>query len=138
MTAQSFADTNVYLYAASKAPVDAGKKKLAQQLLASQDIGLSAQVLQEFVAAAAAKKRLGISHDEAFAMVTGLLEFPIVPITPDLVLEALRIAAGYQISYWDGAIIAAAIRLKCDTIYSEDLNDGQNYGGVVVVNPFKT
>lgn len=43
----------------------------------------------------------------------------------------------YQISYWDGAIIAAAEALGAATVYSEDLNHGQTYGSIQVVNPFK-
>ena len=34
------------------------------------------------------------------------------------------------------AIIAAALELGCETVYSEDLNHGQLYAGVRVVNPF--
>ncbi len=41
-----------------------------------------------------------------------------------------------SLSYWDGAIIAAAQRLEAATLYSEDLNDGQVYGTVRVVNPY--
>ncbi len=136
MTAQCFADTNILLYAGSKDPADAAKKKIARQLIASEDIGLSAQVLQEFIAAAASKKRLGINDAEAKATLEALLAFQIVPITAGLVLQAWEIKSRYQISYWDGAIIAAAQELRCEILYSEDLNDGQNYGGVVVRNPF--
>jgi len=136
MTARCFADTNIFLYAGSKDPADAARKKIARQLIASEDIGLSAQVLQEFIAAAASKKRLGIDAAEAKATLGALLEFPIVPITAGLVLQAWEIKTRYHISYWDGAIIAAAQELRCEIIYSEDLNDGQNYGGVVVRNPF--
>jgi predicted nucleic acid-binding protein len=42
----------------------------------------------------------------------------------------------HQISYWDAAIIAAAKQTGCQTLYSEDLNAGQAYDGVTVVNPF--
>jgi predicted nucleic acid-binding protein len=136
MTARCFADTNIFLYAGSRDPADAAKKKIARQLIASEDIGLSSQVLQEFIAAAASKKRLGIDAAEAKVTLGALLEFPIVPITAGLVLQAWEIKTQYQISYWDGAIIAAAQELRCEIIYSEDLNDGQNYGGVVVRNPF--
>lgn len=38
----------------------------------------------------------------------------------------------------DAAIIAAAKRMGCQTVFSEDLNAGQNYEGVTVVNPFAT
>ena len=92
--------------------------------------------MQEFIAAAASKKRLGIDVVEAKATLEALLAFPIVPITAGLVLRAWEIKTRYQISYWDGAIIAAAQELRCEIIYSEDLNDGQNYSGVVVRNPF--
>ena len=136
MTAQCFADTNIFLYAGSRDPADAVKKKIARQLIAFEDIGLSAQVLQEFIAAAASKKRLGIDAAEAKATLQGLLAFPIVPITARMVMQAWEIKNRYQISYWDGAIIAAAQELGCQIIYSEDLNDGQNYGGAVVRNPF--
>ncbi|HZM02467.1 MAG TPA: PIN domain-containing protein [Candidatus Saccharimonadales bacterium] len=136
MTAQCFADTNIFLYAGSKDPADAAKKKIARRLIAFEDIGLSAQVLQEFIAAAASKQRLGIDAAEAKATLGVLVAFPIVPITAGLVLQAWEIKSRYQISYWDAAIIAAAQELSCEVIYSEDLNDGQNYAGVVVRNPF--
>lgn len=43
----------------------------------------------------------------------------------------------FQLSQWDATIIAAAVELGCPTVYSEDMSDGQDYGGVRVVNPFK-
>ena len=136
MTARCFADTNLFLYAGSKDPADAAKRKIARRLLASEDIGTSAQVLQEFIAAAASKKRLGMDEAEVRATLAALLAFPVVPITSELVLQAWDVKIRYQISYWDGAIIAAAKELRCEVIFSEDLNDGQDYGGVVVRNPF--
>jgi predicted nucleic acid-binding protein len=42
----------------------------------------------------------------------------------------------YQISYWDAAIMAAAKELSAGVVFSEDLNHGQSYDGVVVKNPF--
>ena len=54
-----------------------------------------------------------------------------------LIKKAAIITARYQISYWDGAIIAAAEALCTEVIYSEDLNNGLAYGTVKVVNPFK-
>ncbi len=136
MTARCFVDTNLFLYAGSKDPADAAKKERARQVIASEDVGISAQVLQEFIAAAASKKRLGIDPAEVKATLAALLAFPIVPITAGLVLQAWEIKSRYQISYWDGAIVAAAQELSCEVIYSEDLNAGQSYGGIVVRNPF--
>jgi predicted nucleic acid-binding protein len=41
-----------------------------------------------------------------------------------------------EVNLWDAAILAAAQELDCDTLYTEDLNHGQIYGTVRVVNPF--
>lgn len=59
-----------------------------------------------------------------------------VPVDHGLVVEGVRNSVKYQISYWDGAIIAGAERLRSSRVYSEDLNHGQTYGTVVVHNPF--
>jgi len=136
MIVQAFADTNLFLYAASKDPADRAKKEIARKLLATEDIGISAQVLQEFIAAASGKKWLGIDEEETAEIVAELLAFPVLPITAELVLKALTIKKRQQISYWDAAIVAAALEMECEVIYSEDLSDGQDYGGVVVRNPF--
>lgn len=136
MTARAFADTNLILYAASKDPADKAKKMRARALLSDEDIGISVQVLQEFAHNAVAKQRLGLDAEETKAILHALLEFPALPVTSELVLDAFQIQQRYQISYWDAAIIAAAHELGCETLYTEDLNDGQLYAGVMARNPF--
>ena len=49
---------------------------------------------------------------------------------------AIEISQRFQISYWDGAIIAATEALGARTLYTEDLNHGQVFGAIRVVNPF--
>jgi predicted nucleic acid-binding protein len=136
MTAQYFIDTNVLLYAGSGATEDQAKKAIARQVLAQADIGFSAQVIREFYYAAVRKERLKITHDEAVLILEALSAFPVLPISRDLVLRAVALTVRYRLSYWDAAIIVAARQLGCDTLYSEDLNHGQDYDGVKVVNPF--
>jgi predicted nucleic acid-binding protein len=136
MTAQFFVDTNVLIYAGSNAPEDQEKRRVARELLARPDIGFSAQVLQEFYVAATGKKRLLMTHDEAVAVLAALAAYPIWPVTRDLVLTAIGLKQRYLVSYWDGAILAAAKALGCHTVYTEDLNHGKDYEGVRVVNPF--
>ena len=55
----------------------------------------------------------------------------------ELLLNAMQIKQRYQLTYWDAAVIAAAKQLGASKLYSEDLNDGQDYDGVQVVNPFR-
>ncbi len=136
MTAKSFIDTNILLYAASNAPADLAKRQLACALLTQPDIGFSAQVLQEFYAAAVMKQRLQMTHDEAVAVLQSLAAFPVWPISRDLVFDAIDVKQRFGISYWDAAIVTAAKQMGCQRVYSEDLNHGQNYDGVIVVNPF--
>lgn len=136
MIAQFFIDTNILLYAGSKAPVDQANQQIAQQLLSQPGIAFSVQVMQEFYDVAVRKQRLAITHEEAIVILNALQAFPILPIDYQLVLQAIDLKLQFQISYWDAAIIAAAQRLGCHTLYSEDLNHGQTYGGVKVINPF--
>ncbi len=136
MTEKFFVDTNVLLYAASKAEEDQLKRQQARELLSRIDIVLSAQVLQEFYAVAVTKVRLQMTPEEALAVVQSLAVFPVCTINCDLVLAAIELQQRYKISYWDAAILTAARIMGCEVVFSEDMNAGQDYGGVRVVNPF--
>ena len=52
-------------------------------------------------------------------------------------MRAIDISRRYGISYWDAAIVAAAVNLGCGTLYTQDLNPGQTYEGVEVADPFE-
>lgn len=133
-----FADTNVLLYAISRAPQERAKAERAIALLAERNLALSVQVLQEFYVQATRESRADpISHEDALALVASFRRFPVLPLTADLVEAAMATHARFQISYWDAAILEAARSLGCDTVLSEDLSDGQDYAGVRVHNPFR-
>jgi predicted nucleic acid-binding protein len=53
-----------------------------------------------------------------------------------LLQNALAAAARWNISYWDAAIVEAAREAKCRILLSEDLQDGMDFAGVRVENPF--
>jgi predicted nucleic acid-binding protein len=137
MTARFFVDTNVLAYAASNALADQGKRKRALDLIEQPDLALSGQVLAEFYVIATSKAKLNLTHDVAVFLLNIVDRIPTCPITRELVMAAVTLSQRYQISYWDAAILAAASAMGCATVYSEDLNDGQSYDGVTVVNPFK-
>ena len=132
-----FVDTNVLLYAVSRLPGDTAKRQRARKLLESPELILSAQVLQEFyVQATRPKGSSGLSHTEAVTFLDGLRHLPVQPITARVVNDALALRERFRINYWDAAILAAARIRGCNVVYTEDLNDGQDYDGVRVVNPF--
>ena len=137
MNATVFVDTNVFLYAIDEDPASAGKRQRAQQLLLTEQWGWSVQVAAEFfVNATSVKRPFRLTCADAASLVDTWLAYPTLPVTPDLVRAAMNLHQRYQVSYWDAAILAAARLLACHTVYSEDLNPGQVYDGVTVLNPF--
>lgn len=136
MTAEAFLDANILLYACSKALRDGDKSQRAKRLILSTPFALSAQVLQEFIANALRKKALGISEANIDATLELASHVRVLPVTYELILIATAIRRRFQVSHWDSTIIAAAKELGCNTLYSEDLNHGQVYDGVTVINPF--
>ena len=133
-----FVDTNIPLYAVSTLAEDAEKRSIAVDLLAGNDLALSAQVMQEFyVQATRANGSLQLTHEETARFInTVLLRFSVQDITPGLVLDALAMRARFGLNYWDCAILAAARLMGCDAVYSEDMSDTQDYDGLRVINPF--
>ena len=130
-------DTNVLLYAVSATAEDAGKRRRALDLLSGRDLVLSVQVLQEFYVQATRPSRAGaLTHAEATAFIEALQRFPVQAITLAVMRAAFAIRERFGLSYWDGAILAAAQARGCDAVYSEDLSAGQDYDGVRVINPF--
>ena len=133
-----FADTSVLLYAISRDPAEQDKAERANEILAAHDLGLSVQVLQEFYVQATSDSRSdAISHQQAVRLVESFRRFPVQEITSAIMMAALSSRQRFQLSYWDAAIIEASRALGCQVVLSEDLNDGQDYGGVTVANPFR-
>lgn len=131
-----FLDTNIFVYAVSKAAADAPKRSIASKLIAGGDFSLSIQVIQEFINTCLSKARLEHSPAAIAATAQFLFQFPCAVPSEKMVLDALALQRRFQVKYWDAAILAAAQELGCDTLYSEDLNHGQLYDGVKVINPF--
>ena len=134
MHAEFFLDTNILLYAASSAKSEQNKRTKARELLAMEGGGLSVQVQAEFYVNATGKFKL--PHDKVVGILESLDAYPVLALTEAVFWAALQIKERYQLSYWDSAIIAAALELGCHTVYSEDLNHGQSYAGVRIINPF--
>ena len=139
MTASTFFDTNVLVYAEDQDEPE--KRATALKILAehvvADDIVLSAQVLNEFYVAVRRLKR-PLDAARALSALEQLAAFPVVPVTADLVVAAAAASERYQVSHWDALILETARAAGCTVVLSEDLNDAQDYGGVQVENPFKS
>ena len=132
-----FLDTNIFLYRVSTVPEEAEKRAIAIDLLRCHDLALSVQVLQEFYVQATRPTRKNcLFHEEATTLIESWKRFRLQEVTVALLDSALRAKNRWQLSYWDAAIIEAARLQECECVLSEDLNDGQDFDGVRVMNPF--
>jgi predicted nucleic acid-binding protein len=133
MSDKAFFDTNILVYVVGQREK---RTDMAETLLASGGV-ISVQVLNEL--ANVARKKLSMSWeeiDEALEAIRALCPSPL-PLTTDLHDTGRQIAAKYGYSMYDGLIAAAALEAECDTLYSEDMQDGQVLKGRVTIrNPF--
>ena len=134
---KAFFDTNVLLYAHSSADPSKQARALALYRKYAQEgrMLLSTQVVQEFFVAALRKLSLPLQHVRE--IVFTLLDSPLVTVGPSHIRAAMETAEHSQISFWDALILAAAEAGGASVLYTEDLNDGQQYGTLVVRNPFR-
>jgi predicted nucleic acid-binding protein len=137
MSVDCFLDTNVLVYAVSSAAGEAGKKERALELIEGSDFGLSAHVLQEFYLTVTRKIARPLSPEVAVSLLDELRVLPTVQTDYPLIVAGIEASLEHRISYWDGAIVAAASALGARILYTEDLGHGQIRGDLRVVNPFR-
>jgi predicted nucleic acid-binding protein len=97
---------------------------------------VSVQVLQEYYVTVTQKLDPGLDPGDARADVRALTVWG--PLLADAMLleDAWGLQDRHALSFWDALIVAAAVRLGCGHVLTEDLQDGQSLEGVTVVNPF--
>jgi predicted nucleic acid-binding protein len=128
-----FLDTNVLVYAFTT-----DRRAVAAQALLERGCLISVQGLNEF--ANVARRRLGMSWRElreALAAIRSLCP-AVLPLDLATHDEALRVAERHGHSIFDALMIAAALRAKCGTLWSEDMQDGMVIDGRLrIVDPFR-
>ncbi len=139
MSGRFFLDTNVFVYTFD--PNARVKAKEAVQLVQrAADTGegvVSYQVVQEFfnVALRRFSPPMSVAEAEQY-LITVFRPLLAVHSSPAIYLSALRIKAQHRFGWYDSLIVAAALESGCDTLYSEDLQDGREIEGLRVRNPF--
>lgn len=131
-----FLDTNVILYALDRgAPA---KRSLAAdwltELAARGAIVISPQVLNE--AASVLLHKLKIDAGVVRKAVLGIAGWCTAPFGPVTTDHAVQVHQRYGFNWWDCLIVASALATPCDCLLTEDLQDGQNLGGLQIINPF--
>ena len=133
-----FVDTNVLLYAHDRT---AGAKRdaavaLITRLIDAQSGLLSTQVLMEFFVSATRKLPRPLDPNAAAGIVEDFGTWPLFTPSVSDILAAAKLGRRYGIHFWDALIVQGALSMDADILWSEDLNAGQRYAGVLVRNPF--
>ena len=137
MTAKTFVDTNILLYAYDRAAGwkhEACKQEI-QRLWLTQSGVLSTQVMQEFYVNATRKLAEPMSLAQAREEISLYEAWEPVSIRPPLIRAASHIQETAKLSFWDALIVAAAQEAGAELLLSEDLNHGQFVGKVRIHNP---
>ena len=137
MSARSFFDTNVLIYADDKdAPV---KQRKALDLIAEHRRArtgvVSLQVLQEYFVTVT--KKLRVDAVIARRKVELLSEFDVASPEVADILAAIDLHRLHSFSFWDALILRAAKQAGCSVLFSEDMQNTREIDGVRVVNPFR-
>ncbi|HVT03584.1 MAG TPA: PIN domain-containing protein [Thermoanaerobaculia bacterium] len=139
MTATVFVDTNVLVYARDSSEPD--KQKQASvwmtDLWRTRRGRISQQVLQEYYVTVTRKLRPGLLPKAAREDVRALFAWNPVPTDVALLDRAWFIEDAYRLSFWDAMIVAAARIARAGILLTEDLQEGADLDGVMVVNPFR-
>ena len=128
---RSFFDTNILIYRTAQGDA---RQVRARELMASGGL-ISVQMLNEFVNVS--RKKLNLDWqviEQRLQLIRGLCD-AVLPLTEETHEAAVDIAIRYRYSIYDALMIASALLASCDTLYSEDMQDGQRIEGLTIRNP---
>jgi predicted nucleic acid-binding protein len=131
-----FIDTNIFVYSIDqKDPNKRDKaRNILKRLVEVHQPVISTQVIKEFYVVASTKLKA-----DSFiikSIVHNFRNLEVVNNDLELIEQAIDISTISRLSFWDSLIIAAAEKANCEFVFSEDMNPGQTYRGVMLVNPF--
>lgn len=136
MSARSFFDTNILIYADDKS-TPAKQRRALDLVAAHRRAGtgvVSMQVLQEYFVTVT--RKLGVEARVARRKVELLAEFDVaVPDVADI-LAAIDLHRLHRLSFWDCLVIRSAKQSGCSVLLTEDLQESREVDGVRIVNPF--
>ena len=136
-----FIDSNVFVYLFDE--TDERKRQVAQSLvntaLVEGSAQISFQVVQETLNVITRKLKVPVRLEDAHQFLDQIL-VPLWKINPNRVLyqRGLEIRTRYQLGFYDSLIIAASLQAGCKTLFSEDLQHGQQIETLIIQDPFRS
>jgi predicted nucleic acid-binding protein len=136
----TFVDTNILLYShdAHNATKHRAAAKLLAELWASGMGVLSTQVLREFYSAATRKLQPTLTPRQARQVVHDYSDWCRVDTDPLLIISASELSEQHSINFWDALVVEASLRAGAVELVTEDLQNGRQFGHLIVRNPFPT
>jgi predicted nucleic acid-binding protein len=133
-------DTNVLFYSLDADEIVKQPLAIALlgQLTTSGDTIVPWQVACEFLGLLRKRQHQGRMTagevEENFVDVTGM--FPLALPTQRVLDRSRDMIMRFSLSHWDSLLIAACAEAGVDRLYSEDMDDGAEFDGVTITNPF--
>ncbi len=139
MTTAVFVDSTTLLYSQDlRFPAKQQQAKAwLRSLLNSNRAAVSLQVLNETYAVVRRKPEFAHWRADVRQFLQDQLLWATPPLTGEALTDAWRIEDRYHVGFWDAMLLTSANRAGCAYFLSEDLNDGQTYDAVRVINPFR-
>lgn len=139
MSAKFFLDTNIFVYTFDNAALEKASRarQLIRDAIDSRTGIVSYQVVQEFFNVALRRFDLPMSTSDAEQYLASVFR-PLLAVHSSAALcaHAFHVIRQYHLSWYDSLIVAAAAEAECSVLYTEDLQHGQRFGGLQIVNPF--
>jgi predicted nucleic acid-binding protein len=137
MTGKHFVDSNILVYAHDAGERQRRAAEVLAELWESRAGVLSTQVLQEFYVNVTRKIKTPLSPAVAREVVRDYAHWVESPLTPATIIRGSEICEIWQLSFWDGMILAAAEQSEASRLLTEDLSHGMQVAGIDIVNPFR-
>jgi predicted nucleic acid-binding protein len=134
-----FVDSNVVIYSLDRRSPEKrrGAQAWLSQLGPSDLLTMSPQVLNEAYAVLTLKHGLDPVSDGVRATLARFERWVTAPLDFNTILAGWALQDRYGLRIWDALLLASANAVGSTLFLTEDLNDGQIYGGVRAINPFR-
>ena len=131
---RKFVDSNIWIYALNQSQ-DFQKHQICNTLATETGLYLSTQVINEVCVNLIKKAKF--QENQIQNLIQGFYQIhQIVEIDINILLKASTLRTQYLFSFWDSLIIASALSVNTNQLYSEDMQHGLIIEGLQIINPF--
>ena len=132
-----FIDTNLWVNRLDRREPDQAERSRLWLAAITNDhqVVISTQVLIELRSVASRKLQPPLHDAQINGLLKALSGFEVVSTDSALVLDAHQLACREQLSWFDALIAEAAIRNRCEVLFSEDFTHGRVIAGMQIRNP---